>query len=139
MSTLEYRDSNLRLRRRIRAWSTLDLFALTEKPFTTELMDRSMHYDGDSFTYFFEYYINAPRNKVISILIKLNQWYRLNDKISKSNILNRKSGRKLERLPAISQCILSFFFELKFLEKLFLRQVIKTCGQIKKIAHSSDQ
>tara|TARA_B100000945_G_C20176545_1_gene500286 strand:- start:101 stop:625 length:525 start_codon:yes stop_codon:yes gene_type:complete len=75
-----------------------------------------IEYKDNRFLYSFEALINASPQRVVARIHNFEQWYLLNDNISKSKVLETLSGNKIKRLLTLTQCIFAFCFNLKFVE-----------------------
>ena len=83
---------------------------------SASLKKSSIEYKDKRFLYSFEAQINAPHDRVLDKLHNFEQWDRLNDNISRSEVLETLPGNKIKRLLTLTQCIFTFCFNLKFVE-----------------------
>ena len=117
-------NSKSTLKQRL-CWSlALCLLTISRTTITAEISESSINFDGKYFSYTFESYLEAPRDNVIAILHRFDQWHKLNDKITTSDVLSRTSKNNLKRLLTLTQCVLTFCFDLKFVETVSLSETM---------------
>ena len=99
---------------------TLGLLIASMISSSASLKESSIKYRDKEFLYSFEAQINAHQEKVLDKLHNFEQWDRLNDNISRSEVLETLPGNKIKRLLTLTQCIFTFCFNLKFVEVVTL-------------------
>lgn len=99
---------------------TLGLLIASMISSSASLKESSIKYRDKKFLYSFEAQINAHQEKVLDKLHNFEQWDRLNDNISRSEVLETLPGNKIKRLLTLTQCIFTFCFNLKFVEVVTL-------------------
>jgi len=99
---------------------TLGLLIASMISSSASLKESSIKYRDKKFLYSFEAQINAHHKKVLDKLRNFEQWDRLNDNISRSEVLETLPGNKIKRLLTLTQCIFTFCFNLKFVEVVTL-------------------
>lgn len=78
----------------------------------------TIKFEGDSYSYVFQSQLDARISAVRAVITDHANLHRLNDNMVEARILERLDDDHLKRLLRLERCILSFCFELVFVENV---------------------
>ena len=100
--------------------------ALATTGYAADVEKASITVEGEAYAYEFVATLNAPAAEVLNVITDFDALKRLNDHIVDSRILARPADGPFKRLLRIERCILSFCFDLIFVEYVEQREMSVT-------------
>lgn len=83
-----------------------------------ELLESSFEFDGKTYSFRYAAKLTASQESVFGVITDHEHLHRTNDNIIKSGVLERYSDLQLKRFIQVDRCVLSFCFELHFVENV---------------------
>ena len=84
--------------------------------YAVEILEDTFNFDGKTYSFRYIAALDAPAETVHAVIADHEQLHRINDNIIESRIVKRYSNNRLRRFLRVDRCVLSFCFELHFVE-----------------------